>query len=107
MGLGSLQTRMLIEFPQAFRNMLPIILAQIVVLLKDTALGYIVGLLALPRAGELLAEFFGRSQYYFSIFLVMVGMFLILNLSISFLARRLGRRRHINSKSVIMLRDDE
>ena len=34
---------MLIEFPQAFRQMLPIIIAQLVVLLKDTALGYIVG----------------------------------------------------------------
>ena len=38
-----LQTRCLIEFPQAFRQMLPIIIAQLVVLLKDTSLGYIVG----------------------------------------------------------------
>ena len=34
---------MLVEFPQAFRQMLPIIVAQLVVLLKDTSLGYIVG----------------------------------------------------------------
>ena len=38
-----LQSRMLVEFPQAFRQMLPIIVAQLVVLLKDTSLGYIVG----------------------------------------------------------------
>lgn len=105
-GLGSVRTRLLIEFPQAFRNMLPIILAQVVVLLKDTALGYIVGMLALPRAGELLAEFFGRSQYYFSVFLVMTGMFLVLNLAISVIARRLARSRPIKDEAV-MLRDDE
>src|SRR5690606_5449870 len=37
-GLTPLATRFIIEFPQAFRQMLPIIIAQLVVLLKDTAL---------------------------------------------------------------------
>ena len=40
-----------IEFPQAFRQMLPIIVAQLVVLLKDTALGYIVGYVELTTQG--------------------------------------------------------
>ncbi len=42
-GMREFQSKMLVEFPQAFRQMLPIIVAQLVVLLKDTSLGYIVG----------------------------------------------------------------
>jgi glutamate transport system permease protein len=92
-GLGSLQTRLLIEFPQAFRTMLPIIVAQMVVLLKDTALGYIVGNIDLIRRGRLLAEFFGAGQYALSIFFVMVAMYLTVNLTISAIARLLARQR--------------
>jgi len=93
LGLGSLQTRMVIEFPQAFRTMLPIIVAQLVVLLKDTALGYIVGTQDLLRTGRLLAEFFGAGQYAFSFFFVVLGMYLAVNLSLSALARLLARQR--------------
>jgi glutamate transport system permease protein len=92
-GLGSLQTRLLIEFPQAFRTMLPIIVAQMVVLLKDTALGYIVGNIDLIRRGRLLYEFFGAGQYAFSVFFVMVAMYLTVNLTISAIARLLARQR--------------
>jgi glutamate transport system permease protein len=48
-GMRQLQSKMLVEFPQAFRQMLPIIVAQLVVLLKDTSLGYIVGYTELLR----------------------------------------------------------
>ncbi|PJJ61314.1 amino acid ABC transporter permease [Compostimonas suwonensis] len=93
MGLGSLQTRLTIEFPQAFRNMTPIIVAQLVVLLKDTSLGYIVGMQELIRRGRLMSEYFGAGQYAFSVFIVLVAMYLAVNLTVSFIARRLARRR--------------
>jgi glutamate transport system permease protein len=92
-GLRPLQNRLLIEFPQAFRNMLPIIVAQLVVLIKDTALGTVVGQVGLVKEGELLAEYLGRSTYYFPLFVVMVAMYLALNLLVSAIARRLARRR--------------
>jgi glutamate transport system permease protein len=92
-GLSGLQTRLIVEFPQAFRNMLPIIVAQLVVLLKDTSLGYIVGMQELIRRGRLTAEFFGASRYGFSVFVVMVAMYLTVNLSVSAIARLLARRR--------------
>ncbi|RFA21851.1 amino acid ABC transporter permease [Subtercola boreus] len=100
-GMRPLQTRLQIEFPQAFRNMLPIIVAQIVVLTKDTALGYIVGAVSLIREGELLGEFLGRQQYFFPIFLVMVAMYLALNLTISTVARQLAKRRGVKVASVV------
>jgi len=93
-GLRPLQNRLLIEFPQAFRNMLPIIVAQLVVLIKDTALGTVVGQVGLVKEGELLAEYLGRSTYYFPLFVVMVAMYLVLNLAVSALARFLARRRN-------------
>jgi glutamate transport system permease protein len=92
LGLTPLRTRLIIEFPQAFRSMTPIIIAQLVVLLKDSSLGYIVGLQEIVRYQRLSSEFFGNSQYAFSFFLITLGMFLIVNLSLSWLARRLARR---------------
>lgn len=91
-GMTSLQSRLTIEFPQAFRNMLPIILAQCVVLLKDTSLGYIVGYQELIRRGRLVSEFFGAGTYAFSVFIVMTAMYLAINLSVSAIARLVARR---------------
>jgi glutamate transport system permease protein len=73
--------------------MLPIIVAQLVVLLKDTALGYIVGNIDLIRRGRLLAEFFGAGQYALSIFFVMLAMYLTINFTISAIARGLAKQR--------------
>ena len=92
LGLTPLKARLLIEFPQAFRAMTPIIVAQLVVLLKDSSLGYIVGLRELVREQRLQAEFFGFSQYGFSFFVITLGMFLVVNLTLSWLARRLAAR---------------
>ena len=83
---------MLIEFPQAFRQMLPIIVAQLVVLLKDTSLGYIVGYNELIRTTmNNLASFYGN-RYLFSLFVVTLVIYLIMNLSLSWFARWLSRR---------------
>ncbi|WP_374947673.1 amino acid ABC transporter permease [Agreia sp.] len=93
LGMTLLQTKTYIEFPQAFRQMLPVIVAQLVVLLKDTSLGYIVGYNELIRTTmNNLAAFYG-SKYLFSLFLVTLVIYLAINLSLSALARRLARRR--------------
>jgi glutamate transport system permease protein len=91
-GLTPLETRFRIEFPQAFRQMLPIILAQLVVLLKDTALAYIVGYPELLRnATTYLANFYGN-RYLFSLFFVALGIYLVMNLTLSWFARFVARR---------------
>ena len=87
-----LQSKMLVEFPQAFRQMLPIIVAQLVVLLKDTSLGYIVGYTELLRVNmNQLASFYGN-RYLFSFFIVTLVLYLVMNLSLSWFARWLSRR---------------
>lgn len=92
LGMRSMQSKMLIEFPQAFRQMLPIIIAQLVVLLKDTSLGYIVGYVELLRVNmNQLASFYGN-YYLFSFFVVTLVLYLAMNLSLSWFARWVSRR---------------
>jgi len=91
-GLTPVSTRLRIEFPQAFRQMLPIIIAQLVVLLKDTSLSFVVGYSELTRVGvKNLPDFFGN-RYAFSFFFVVLAIYLAMNLSLSWLARRIARR---------------
>jgi len=91
-GLTPLRTRLLIEFPQAFRQMTPIIVAQLVVLLKDTSLGYIVGYSELLRVMmNNLASFYGN-RYLFSLFFVCLAVYLLINLTVSTIAKQLSKR---------------
>jgi glutamate transport system permease protein len=72
--------------------MLPIIVAQLVVLLKDTSLGYIVGYNELIRTTmNNLASFYGN-RYLFSLFMVTFVVYLAVNLLLSAFARWLARR---------------
>lgn len=92
LGLTPLQTTFTIEYPQAFRQMLPIIIAQLVVLLKDTSLAYII---SYP---ELLAQVLRQgpttfgSQYFFTFFFVVWAVYLAVNLLLSWVARIVARR---------------
>lgn len=94
-GLTPLRTTLEIELPQAFRIMLPIILAQLIVLLKDTSLGYIVGSPEVIRIGRQLVDFYDSragGPYALSMFFVMLAIFLAINLTLSWLVRVLARR---------------
>ena len=93
-GLTPLRTTLEIELPQALRIMLPIILAQLIVLLKDTSLGYIVGSPEIIRIGRQLVDFYDRQggPYALSMFFVMLAIFLAINLSLSAIVRALAKR---------------
>ncbi|HMR49277.1 MAG TPA: amino acid ABC transporter permease [Arachnia sp.] len=92
LGLTPLKTRIFIEFPQAFRQMMPIIVAQLVVLLKDTSLGYVVAYPEILRISHQLKDYFGSTRYSFSIFIVTLLVYLAVNFSLSALARWIARR---------------
>jgi glutamate transport system permease protein len=89
-GLTPLRTRMLIELPQAFTQMLPIIIAQLVVLLKDTSLGYIVGYYELLRTVKNLSTYFGN-YYMFTFWLVGAVIYIGINITVSWIGRRAAR----------------
>ena len=90
LGLSSLQVRLIIELPQALRQMTPIIVAQLVVLLKDTSLAYIIGYEDLLKKITHLSNFYG-DRYFFSVFFVALVAYLIVNLSVSWFARYLSK----------------
>jgi len=89
-GLSPLRTRFMIEFPQAVRNMLPIIIAQLIVLLKDTALAYIISYDDLLSRIDILRR--GDGNLIFTLFLVALVMYLAINLTLSAIARLVARR---------------
>jgi glutamate transport system permease protein len=91
-GLTPTQTRLMIEFPQAFRQMLPIIIAQLVVLLKDTSLAFIIGYQELLNVGlRQLNNTYGN-RYFFTLFFVVLTVYLAVNLLLSWVARLIARR---------------
>lgn len=90
-GLTSFKSRMLIELPQAIRRMMPSLIAQLVVLLKDTSLGYIVAYGELLRAVQVMADFLG-SQYLFPIFFVAAAIYIAINILVSRIAISIERR---------------
>ena len=90
-GLSPLQTRFSIEFPQAFRQMLPIIIAQLVVLLKDTSLAYIISYQELLAVGLRQGPTTFGSRYFFTLFFVVLAVYLTVNLLLSGVARLVAR----------------
>jgi glutamate transport system permease protein len=90
LGLSRAQTMRLILVPQAVRTMLPAIVAQCVVALKDTALGFIIAYPELLRTGQLIYNGF------FNIIptaIVVAAMYVTMNLLLSRLAIWLERRQ--------------
>jgi len=89
LGLRKTATMRLVLVPQAVRSMLPVIVAQLVVLLKDSALGFIVGYTELLRQGR----FIGTS--YFNVIpslLVVAVIYIAINFLLGLLATYLERR---------------
>ncbi|BCF86303.1 glutamate ABC transporter permease (plasmid) [Rhodococcus qingshengii] len=97
MGLGRIEILRKILLPQAVPKMLPVIISQMVILLKDTSLGFIVGYAELLRSGRSLVEYYGN-QYALQIYLAVAVMYIATNFAISFLARRLAVRQQHGRK---------
>jgi glutamate transport system permease protein len=93
-----------IEFPQAFTQMLPVIIAQMVVLLKDTSLSFVVGYEELLRTVTNMQNFFGN-RYLFTLFAMVVVVYLSVNLLLSWVARLVAKRRGVHPAKVANLPD--
>jgi glutamate transport system permease protein len=83
----------MILVPQAVRIMLPAIVSQCVVALKDTALGFIISYEELLRQGRLIYTNFGNIvPTLFVVAAIYIAMCLALSTLASFLERRLRQR---------------
>ncbi|MBA3294366.1 MAG: amino acid ABC transporter permease [Geodermatophilaceae bacterium] len=101
-GMRKWQVMTLILLPQAIRRMLPVLIAQLVVLLKDSSLGFIIGYFELLRSARSLVEFFRVSfgdQYSFQIYVAAALIYIIVNVILSTFARWLDKRLARSKKS--------
>ncbi len=92
LGLRKFDVLRVVQLPQAIRYMLPVLVAQLVVLLKDSALGYVIGYVELLRqAGQIGTEFNNVVQAAILIAAIYIVINLILGMLATQLERRLGR----------------
>ncbi|GAB3363100.1 amino acid ABC transporter permease [Modestobacter lapidis] len=95
LGLRKSQVMTLVLLPQAVRRMLPVLIAQLVVLLKDSSLGFIIGYFELLRQARSLVEFFVPrfgNQYTFQLYVAAGLIYIIVNVLLSQLAKLAERR---------------
>lgn len=87
-GLTEGQTLWSIQLPQALVAMLPAMVSQIVVVLKDSALGSIIGASELLRAGQIVSSGDGNPLQVLALVAV---VFILINWVLTVLAHRLSR----------------
>lgn len=91
MGLSRGQTLRLVLLPQAVRVMLPALVSQLVVLLKDTSLGFVISYGELLRTGQQLVQVLNNPL---QMFLAVALVYIVINALLSALASYLeGRQR--------------
>ncbi|MFI6976996.1 amino acid ABC transporter permease [Embleya sp. NPDC050154] len=89
-GLTDTQTMRLIVLPQAVRRLLPSLVSQSVGLLKDTSLGFIVSYSELLYSGRVLASY---NRLLIQTYIIIALVYIVLNASLSKLARTLEARQ--------------
>ena len=85
-GMTYKQCMQLIVLPQAFRNMLPVLLTQTIILFQDTSLVYVIGAYDLLKGFEVSGKNFNRPQ---ETYLLAALVYFVICFSLSMLVRRL------------------
>jgi glutamate transport system permease protein len=103
-GLGMRKSQVMTQvlLPQAIRRMLPVLIAQLVVLLKDSSLGFIIGYFELLRQARSLVEFFTPrfgNEYTFQLYVAAGLIYIVINVLLSQLAKYVERRTRRHKKS--------
>jgi glutamate/aspartate transport system permease protein len=88
-GMTYAQCMKLIVLPQAFRNMLPVLLTQTVILFQDTSLVYAIGAYDLLKGFEVAGKNFNRPV---ETYLVAAIVYFVICFSLSMLVRQLQKR---------------
>ena len=89
LGMTWSQTMRAILLPQAIASMLPVLISQLVVALKDTAIGYQITFLEMVRQGTVIGSTYGN---YVPALIVIAVLMITVNFGLSAAATRLERR---------------
>jgi glutamate/aspartate transport system permease protein len=92
LGMTYGQTTQLIVLPQAFRNMLPVLLTQTIILFQDTSLVYAIGAYDLLKGFESVGRNFNRPV---ETYLLAAVVYFVISFSLSMLVRRLQKKIQI------------
>ena len=96
-GMRKSQVMRLILLPQAVKIMIPAIISQMVVALKDTALGYVVAGVGLTRVAK---QIYPQFQNHVPTIIVIGAMYVIVNLLLTWLAMWV-QRKFVGEKKVL------
>ena len=88
-GMNYSQCMRFIVLPQAFRNMLPVLLTQTIILFQDTSLVYAVGAYDLLKGFEVAGKNFNRPV---EMYLLAAVTYFVICFSLSMLVRRLQKK---------------
>ena len=77
----------IVLLPQAVRRMLPALISQLVVLIKETSLGFIIGYTEFLRDARTAVEFLG-AEYSLPIYTVVAAVYIAINCTLSWVANR-------------------
>ncbi|MCV2359544.1 MULTISPECIES: amino acid ABC transporter permease [Roseateles] len=88
-GMSYGQTMQLVVLPQAFRNMLPVLLTQTIILFQDTSLVYAIGAYDLLKGFETAGRNFNRP---IETYLVAAAVYFAICFGMSMLVRRLQKK---------------
>jgi len=91
-GMTYGQCMRLVVLPQAFRNMLPVLLTQTIVLFQDTSLVYAIGATDLLKGFQVAGGIYNRTN---EMVLLAAVVYFILSFSLSMLVRRLQKKIQI------------
>lgn len=98
-GLSRGQTLRIVLLPQAVRVMLPALISQLVVLLKDTSLGFVIGFSELLRTGGQLVQALNNPlQVYIAVALVYIAINSLLSGLASYVE---GRQRRTSGRTPV------
>jgi glutamate/aspartate transport system permease protein len=86
MGMTYAQNMRLVVLPQAFRNMLPVLLTQTIILFQDTSLVYAINAYDLLKGFQNAGKLYGRTE---EAYLMAAIVYFALCWSLSFLVKRL------------------
>lgn len=100
-GMSKLQTLRIILLPQAFRIMLPALISQLVVIVKDTSLGFVIfNFSEFVRTARIVIQFFAGTEgvnLTLQMFVAVALVFVLINYGLGklaeFVQRRSGRAR--------------
>jgi glutamate/aspartate transport system permease protein len=88
-GMTYKQNMTLVVLPQAFRNMLPVLLTQTIILFQDTSLVYAIGAYDLLKGFETAGKNFGRP---IESYLLAAVLYFIICYALSYMVKRLHKK---------------